>query len=122
VRSAQVCEAVRARVPGAKVEPVATASLPELEIALEGRNLAIAAGAAGVVLLPRKVWESHPALKVIIDLNAVPPAGIEGVEVGGAIHEAHGDLHLTRGPQVPTFGVRRVLGQDDRRRQQAANS
>ena len=40
----------------------------------------ISAGAAGVTLLPASVWQSLPDLKALIDLNAVPPLGIEGVE------------------------------------------
>src|SRR5207244_2270123 len=52
--------------------------------ALDGRVLVIAAGAAGVVLLPKKVSAACATLQVAIDLNAVPPAGIEGVEVADA--------------------------------------
>lgn len=80
VRSAAVCEAIRARVPGAAVEPVATASTQELAAALAGRTLVIAAGAAGAVLLPRAARAACPTLRVVIDLNAVPPLGIEGVD------------------------------------------
>src|SRR5207249_7092268 len=49
--------------------------------ALSGQTLVIAAGAAGIVLLPRTARSSCPGLKVAIDLNAVPPLGIEGIEV-----------------------------------------
>lgn len=49
--------------------------------ALEGRDLVIAAGAAGAVLLPAKMRAGMKDLHMLIDLNAVPPAGIEGVEV-----------------------------------------
>jgi hypothetical protein len=80
-RSAAVCEAVRARVPHARLEPVSTASPAELAAALAGRTLVIAAGAAGVVLLPRAARAACPTLRVAIDLNAVPPLGVEGVEV-----------------------------------------
>jgi hypothetical protein len=41
--------------------------------------LILAAGAAGAVLLPKSVRLACPALRVAIDLNAVPPLGIEGV-------------------------------------------
>lgn len=43
-------------------------------------SVVIAAGAAGVTLLPRAIWQKLPNLKVLIDLNAVPPLGIEGIE------------------------------------------
>ena len=46
-----------------------------------GVTLVVAAGAAGVVLLPKKRRVHCPDLKVAVDLNAVPPLGVEGVEV-----------------------------------------
>ena len=49
--------------------------------ALAGRALVVAAGAAGAVLLPKKIRDTAKGLKVAIDLNGVPPAGIEGVEL-----------------------------------------
>jgi NAD(P)-dependent dehydrogenase (short-subunit alcohol dehydrogenase family) len=79
-RSAAVCDAIRARIPGAAVEPVATTTPQDLAAALTGRTLVIAAGAAGAVLLPKAARTASPTLRVAIDLNAVPPLGIEGVE------------------------------------------
>jgi hypothetical protein len=60
---------------------VGTGSAEELAKALTGRTLVIAAGAAGTVLLPKLARSACPDLKVAIDLNAVPPLGIEGVEM-----------------------------------------
>ena len=80
-RAAAVCEAIRAKVEGVKIEPVGTGSAIELADALEGRSLVIAAGAAGAVLFPSEARAGCPSLRVAIDLNAVPPLGIEGVEV-----------------------------------------
>jgi hypothetical protein len=70
-----------AKVSPAVPEAVATGTPAELESALKGRTLIISAGAAGAVLLPRSARSACPELKVLIDLNAVPPLGIEGVEV-----------------------------------------
>jgi hypothetical protein len=79
-RAEAVCAAVRAHVPGAKVEAVDVSSSADGPQALGDRNLAVAAGAAGAVLLPKKLRAGAKALRVAIDLNGVPPAGIEGVE------------------------------------------
>src|SRR5262249_28315769 len=73
----------------------------DLQAALAGRNLVIAAGAAGAVLLPRKARLACPELKVAIDLNAVPPLGIEGVEVTDKAKERDG---------VHCYGAIRVGG------------
>jgi hypothetical protein len=80
-RAQAVVGALETRVPGASLEAAVVTSPAEAEQALTGRTLVIAAGAAGVVLLPKAARTACPTLKVAIDLNAVPPLGIEGVEV-----------------------------------------
>lgn len=61
----------------------------ELNSALEGVELVVSAGAAGVCLLPEKIRQAVSSLKMVIDLNAVPPMGIEGTSVmdKGAVRE-----------------------------------
>jgi hypothetical protein len=80
-RAAGVCRDIAGKVPGGKLTPVGTGTSQELTAALEGRVLVIAAGAAAAVLLPKADRLACRTLKVAIDLNAVPPLGIEGVEV-----------------------------------------
>ncbi len=89
-KASVVCDAIRAKVVGARLEPVGTAKPEELQAALSGRALVFAAGAAGVVLLPKAVRAACPDLKVAVDLNAVPPLGIEGVEVSDKGKERDG--------------------------------
>jgi hypothetical protein len=81
-RAANAAEAVRGKAPGARLEPVAVASPDDLRAALVDRTVVFAAGAAGVVLLPLAARKACPTLRVAVDLNAVPPLGIEGVEPG----------------------------------------
>ena len=61
----------------------------ELKSALEGVELVISTGAAGVCRLPEKIRQAVSSLKMVVDLNAVPPMGIEGTSVmdKGAIRE-----------------------------------
>jgi hypothetical protein len=80
-RSEAVCAAIRAKIPRAQLEAVATGTPAELTQALVDRMLVVAAGAAGAVLLPKSSRTKDLNLQVAIDLNAVPPLGIEGVEV-----------------------------------------
>lgn len=81
-RAAAVADSILAEEPQAKLEPVAANPSEDLSPALAGRTVIIAAGTAGVVLLPRAARQACLTLRVMIDLNAVPPTGIEGVEVG----------------------------------------
>jgi methylenetetrahydrofolate/methylenetetrahydromethanopterin dehydrogenase (NADP+) len=41
-------------------------------------------GPAGVQMVPQAAWKGARALKIAVDLNAVPPLGIEGIDVGDA--------------------------------------
>jgi hypothetical protein len=76
-----VCAAVRMHIPGAQLEAVGVSSSSDGPAALDGRTLVVAAGAAKAVLLPKKIRDTCKSLKVAIDLNGVPPAGIEGIEL-----------------------------------------
>lgn len=88
-RAAAVCERIRQVVPDAALEPVAAA---DAVAALSDRDLVISAGAAGVVLLPASARTSASRLKVLIDLNAVPPLGIEGIEISDKAKERDGAI------------------------------
>ncbi|AFJ03338.1 Methylene tetrahydromethanopterin dehydrogenase [Methylophaga frappieri] len=48
---------------------------------LADTHVAIAAGPAGVCIVPETVWQQSKSLEVIADVNAVPPLGVEGLEV-----------------------------------------
>lgn len=61
-------------------QPVAASDPTSVEAALQGVQLLIAAGAAGVTLVPQAIRQNAQDLKVAIDLNAVPPVGLEGVD------------------------------------------
>jgi hypothetical protein len=82
-------EVAKRGVDKALLHAMQVANNAELEKALEGCEVVIATGAAGVCLLPAEVRRKFVGLKAVVDLNAVPPMGIEGVEVmdKGAIRD-----------------------------------
>jgi methylenetetrahydrofolate/methylenetetrahydromethanopterin dehydrogenase (NADP+) len=63
------------------------AKLPEL---LDGVEILLNSGPAGVQMVPKAAWTEAKALKIAVDLNAVPPLGIEGVEVNDAGAQRNG--------------------------------
>ncbi len=67
--------------------------LPEL---LDGVEVLLNAGPAGVQMVPQAAWTGVETLKIAVDLNAVPPLGIEGIEVSDAGEKRHG---------VPVYGA-----------------
>jgi hypothetical protein len=92
-RAAAVCDKLRQRLPSSAMEPVATGTQAELLKAVQNQALIIAAGAAGAILLLKSALAACNALKVAIDLNAVPPLGIEGINVGDAGVERGGVIY-----------------------------
>jgi hypothetical protein len=48
---------------------------------LSGAELLLNAGPAGVQLVPRGAWTGLTGLRTIVDVNAVPPSGVEGIDV-----------------------------------------
>lgn len=89
-RAEAVRTAITMMVPGAEVEAASVASSADGPKALDGRTIVFAAGAPGTTLLPKKVSSGCSTLKVAIDLNGVPPAGIEGVELSDKGNERDG--------------------------------
>ena len=68
-------------VDGASVTGVMVSESDQLPNLIDDCDVVVAAGASGVQLLPQEIWRSSDSLKVLVDLNAVAPAGIEGVDV-----------------------------------------
>lgn len=91
-RAEQVCQAVALRVPEAKLAPVAAGSPAEIAAALQGAQVVIAAGKPGVELLSTDDRRAAKGLRVAIDLSAVPPLGIGGIEVMDKATERDGAI------------------------------
>lgn len=84
--------AIRKAVPNAAVSAVTAGSAADLEAATEGVEVLIAAGAAGAELLTAAQREAIVGLRVAIDLNAVPPAGLGGIGVTDKSVDRNGTL------------------------------
>jgi len=72
--SAEICKRF-----GGTVRSIALREPSQAAAAVEGCEVLLNAGPAGVMLIPRAAWAGK--LKVVVDLNALPPLGVEGVEV-----------------------------------------
>ena len=67
-----------------QVESATLADPSQLPRAVDGAAVLLNAGAAGIQIAPRAAWTGVKTLKIAVDLNAVPPPGIEGVDVNDA--------------------------------------
>ena len=89
-RATRACHQLSERYSAELFEPVATESRSEVEAATAGSEVLLAAGAAGIELVPKGLLSTSEGLKVAIDLNAVPPVGIAGVESTAKAKEIDG--------------------------------
>ncbi|MDQ7073453.1 MAG: NADP-dependent methylenetetrahydromethanopterin/methylenetetrahydrofolate dehydrogenase [Gammaproteobacteria bacterium] len=66
---------------GVNVTPGESRSDEAVAELIKDAHVAIACGPAGVCILPKLAWQNNNTLEVIADVNAVPPMGVEGLEV-----------------------------------------
>lgn len=65
---------------GGSVSTLAVAGPAQAAQALDGAAVVLSSGPAGVQLVPKSAWAGRTGLRIAADVNAVPPAGIEGIE------------------------------------------
>ena len=69
------------------VEPEDDDALAKL---LDGASLVLAAGPAGVELLPESIWKKSDSIEVLADFNAAEPLGIEGTSAEDELEDYDG--------------------------------
>jgi hypothetical protein len=79
-----------ARRFGGAVQAIVVTDPSQVGAALGDVELLLNAGPAGVHLVPRDAWANQPSLRVAADLNAVPPLGIDGIDVTDSAADRHG--------------------------------
>ena len=89
-RSKAACDRLAKMSGSTKLIPCESSSAAGLDAATKGVQLIVAAGAAGAELITEAQLQSVTGLKLAIDLNAVEPAGIGGVEVMDKATERNG--------------------------------
>ncbi len=99
-RGALAARHVAERFQG-RVEHAAAATAEDIARLVESTQIVLASGPAGVQLVAREAWAGRPDLKAVADVNAVPPAGLEGVAAtdDGALREG-----------IPAFGALGIGG------------
>lgn len=66
----------------------------ELESLMDEADVLVAAGPAGLCMLPRTSWLTRPNLKWLLDFNLTEPLGIEGIKPGDDFAEYDGKRAL----------------------------
>ncbi|PYR32313.1 MAG: methylenetetrahydrofolate dehydrogenase [Acidobacteria bacterium] len=79
-QNTNVVEGLHQRFGGA-VRAIKMADSSQAAAVIEGAQMVLNAGGAGICLVPRDAWARRAGLRAVADLNAVPPLGVEGIEV-----------------------------------------
>lgn len=80
-RSTKVAERINEEIEAERVRGVEGAVPKEVGEAIEEADIVLSAGAAGIQLLPSNVLREYGRrCKVVGDINAVPPVGVEGLK------------------------------------------
>jgi len=66
---------------GGTLRGVAMADGSQAAAVLDGVAVLLNAGPAGVCLVPKSAWAGRAGLRAAADVNAVPPLGVEGIDV-----------------------------------------
>jgi hypothetical protein len=91
-KAAAVCERLAARELKGTLTPAETPSSDAAAALLAEAEIVIAAGAPGVELATAEARRNSNSLKLAIDLSAVPPVGLAGIEVTDRATERDGIL------------------------------
>jgi hypothetical protein len=91
----------------------------QLAAALEGAPIVLAAGPAGIELLPKSIWTKLGDAEVLVDFNAAEPLGIEGSDAQDHFEEREGKRVLgalaVGGPKMKVHKacIRRLFESND---------
>jgi hypothetical protein len=91
-RAEEVCDAVAKSVENSKLTAHENYDDASTRKAIADAAVVIAAGAPGIELLPESVRRDSKGLKVAIDLNAVPPVGISGIQPHDKAADQNGQI------------------------------
>ena len=80
-RAQKACTALTERF-GVKASPAEVANVSATQKILRDASAAVCTGVEGVTLIPEAVWRENSTLRVLADVNAVPPLGVGGSEAG----------------------------------------
>lgn len=89
-KAQQTCQDLARHVKTDRLTPFGWNGPADIAPACDGAQLIVGAGAAGVELLSAEKLKSLSELKVAIDLNAVPPAGLGGIDLMDKAVDRHG--------------------------------
>lgn len=78
-KAKNICDLIKKKYK-VNVKPAEAGDESSTHLAVKDADIVVSTGPEAVTMLPKKIWAKHPRIKVLADVNAVPPYGIEGLE------------------------------------------
>ncbi|MBN2419533.1 MAG: methylenetetrahydromethanopterin dehydrogenase [Deltaproteobacteria bacterium] len=85
------CEVIAKRFD-AEVTSACVNGIDEADEIIGDSYAVLSAGTIGVTMLSESGWKNNPSIKVLADVNAVPPFGIDGIKPHWSAKEKEGKL------------------------------
>jgi hypothetical protein len=79
-RSSAVAAKINEEYGVNKAVGIETKTTDDVGKAIEGAEVVLSAGAAGITLLPLNVLKKTGTVRIVADINAIPPLGVEGLK------------------------------------------
>lgn len=78
-RAQDACRAIHERFQ-LDITPLEVRDEATTARAVDGANIVLTCGAAGIELVKKEIWSAVPSVEVVADVNAVPPTGVGGIK------------------------------------------
>jgi len=78
-RAQDACRAIHERFQ-LDLTPLEVRDEATIARAVDGANIILTCGAAGIELVKKESWSAVPSVEVVADVNAVPPTGVGGIK------------------------------------------
>ena len=90
-KAIDICGLIKQRFD-TDVSPACINEIDDLDKIISDKYTVFSAGAAGITMLPESSWKKHEAIKILADVNAVPPLGIDGTKSHWSAKEKEGKI------------------------------
>ena len=90
-KAIDICGLIKQRFD-TDVSPACINEIDDLDKIISDKYAVFSAGAAGITMLPESSWKKHEAIKILADVNAVPPLGIDGTKSHWSAKEKEGKI------------------------------
>lgn len=92
-KAQKACKMIKSEY-GVDVEAIEASDEESMRNAISGAVVVVSCGSEGVKVLAEEIWSENESVKVLADINAVPPYGVGGIKPGDNLDERDGRIFI----------------------------